>query len=95
MAVLLRFSVSPASQDQFNQFDARVGQAMGEAGGPPAGLMAHLVYPDGGGFVVDDVWRSEPEGRSYLDQTLRPLIAELSLDAAEITVHPIWSFARP
>ena len=31
MAVLLQITVAPASQDQFNELDARVGQSMEEA----------------------------------------------------------------
>ena len=37
MAVVLRLTVSPATQEQFNVLDDRVGEAMMAAGGPPAG----------------------------------------------------------
>jgi len=46
MATLLSIRVGPATQDQFNDLDARVGQAMMQAGGPPDGLMSHVVYPE-------------------------------------------------
>jgi len=52
MAVLLQLSVTSATRDQFDELDARVGQAMSEAGGPPPGLMSHVVYPEGDGFAV-------------------------------------------
>lgn len=52
MAVLVRFSVSSADRERFNGLDLQVGQSMSEAGGPPPGLMAHVVYPHGDGFVV-------------------------------------------
>lgn len=95
MAVVLRLTVSPASQDQFNVLDDRVGEAMMAAGGPPAGLMSHVVYPEGEGFVVAGVWRSETEGRDYVDGRLRGLIADVDLTAGETDVVPVWSFARP
>lgn len=96
MAVLLELLVTPATQESFDRLDARVGQAMADAGGPPPGLMAHVVYPAGGGFVVADVWRTESEGQSYVDDVLRLLIAETGLTANEATkVRPVWSFARP
>ena len=95
MAVLLQFAVAPATQDQFNELDARVGRSMMEAGGPPAGLMSHVVYPDGDGFVVADVWRSEDEGRTYVNDVLLPLISELDLTAHETAIRAAWSFARP
>jgi hypothetical protein len=95
MAVLLQLAVTHATQSQFNELDARVEQAMMRAGGPPAGLMSHMVYPEGDGFVVAEVWRMESEGHSYLDDALRPLLAELGLTGNETTTRPIWSFARP
>jgi hypothetical protein len=95
MASLLLLSVSAATQDQFNELDARVGQSMIQAGGPPAGLMSHVVYPEGDGFVVADVWRTQAEGRDFVDDVLRPLVTEVGLTAHETTVLPVWSFARP
>lgn len=95
MAVLLQLLVSVASREQFEELDARVGEAMDAAGGPPGGLMAHVVTPDGDGFVVVEVWRTEAEGLSYLDDVLRGLLAEMGLTAGEVMVRPVWSFARP
>ena len=95
MAVLLELSVTPATQDQFNELDAKVGQSMQQAGGPPAGLMSHAVYPDSEGFVIAEVWRAESEGRRYIDDVLRPLIDESGLPAQDTVVRPVWSFARP
>ena len=95
MACLLELPVTPASQDQFNELDARVGQAMMSAGGPPAGLMSHAVYPEGSGFVIAEVWRAETDGQSYIDGVLRPLLAEAGLTGQDTVVRPVWSFARP
>jgi hypothetical protein len=95
MAVLLELTVTPATHEQFDQFDVRVGQSMMQAGGPPPGLMSHVVYPQGEGFVVADVWRTQAEGQPYVDEVLRPLLIELGLTATGSTVLPVWSFARP
>ncbi len=95
MAVVLQLSVSPATHDEFNELDARVGQSMMAAGGPPAGLMSHVVYPEGDGFVVAEVWRTEAEGQTYVDDVLRPLVAEAGLIPGRTTSRPAWSFARP
>jgi hypothetical protein len=95
VAVLLELSVSPASQDQYDTLDALVGQAMMEAGGPPAGLMSHVVCPQGEGFSVAQVWRTEVEGLGYLDAHLRPLLDRIGLTASPTTARPVWSFARP
>jgi hypothetical protein len=95
MAVLLHLYVTSATQDQFNELDAKVGLAMSAGGGPPTGLMSHVVYPEGDGFVVAGVWSTESQGQSYLDEGLRPLLAELHLAESKTVVLPVWSFARP
>src|SRR5215212_2439216 len=95
MAVLLQLWVTSATRDQFNQLDAQVGHAMSEAGGPPSGLMSHVVYPEGDGFVVAEVWRTESDGAAYVDDVLRPMVGGLGLAAEETHVRPVWSFARP
>jgi hypothetical protein len=95
MATLLQLSVAPATQDQFNELDAKVGQSMMAAGGPPAGLMSHAVYPEGDGFVIAEVWRAESDGQSYIDGVLRPLLAASGLTGHDTVVRPVWSFARP
>jgi len=95
MAVLVRVSVHLATQEQFNELEVRVGKTMMQAGGPPDGLMSHVVYPEGEGFVLAEVWRALDEGQTYLDTVLRPLMSELGLTGQETTVSPVWSFARP
>jgi hypothetical protein len=57
--------------------------------------MSHVVYPDGDGFVVAEVWRAQGEGQTYIDDVLRPIVAEVGLKAGETCVRPVWSFARP
>ena len=68
---------------------------MGQAGGPPAGLMSHVVFPHEDSFVVAEVWRTQAEGQPFVDEVLRPLLVETGLTAGENTVLPVWSFARP
>jgi hypothetical protein len=95
MAVVLNLNVFPATQEQFNVLDDRVGEAMMSAGGPPAGLLSHVVYPGDDGFVVSGVWRTETEGRDYVDEVLRPMVKEVGLTPGETECLPAWSFARP
>ena len=95
MAILLQLKIAPATQEQFNGLDALVGKSMMEAGGPPEGLMSHVVYPEDNGFVIAEVWRAEPEGRTYVEEVLRPLVTGLHLTAGEPESRSVWSFARP
>ena len=94
MAVLLQFTVTPATHDQFNELDVRLEESMMQ-GGPPPGLMSHVVYPDDDGFVVADVWRTESDAQPFVTDLLQPLLEQLGLTASETTVFPVWSFARP
>ena len=95
MATLLQLKIAPATQEQFNGLDALVGKSMMEAGGPPEGLMSHVVYPEDNGFVIAEVWRTEPAGRTYIEEVLRPLVTGLDLTAGEPEARPVWSLARP
>jgi hypothetical protein len=95
MAVLLEIMVTDATQNEFNELDASVGRAMTAAGGPPPGLMSHVVYAEGAGFIIAEVWRVESEGHRYLNEVLRPRLAELGLTGDETRARPVWSFARP
>jgi hypothetical protein len=95
MAVILQLTVPAATQDRFNELDALVEQSMGQAGGPPAALMSHVVYPDDDGFVIAEVWRTPAEAHAFADEVVRPLLTALELTAQETTVSPVWSFARP
>jgi hypothetical protein len=96
MAVLMQLTVTPADRDRFDELDEKLGESMaGGIGGPPPGLMSHVVYPDDGGFIVADVWRTESEGRSFVELYLQPMLTRLGLTATEAVVRPVWSFARP
>ena len=95
MAVLLHLSVEPATQDVHDDLDARMSEYLMQAGGPPPGLMSHVVYPAGEGFVVADVWRTEAEGRSFFDEVFRPMLTDSELRFSGPTAHPVWGFARP
>ena len=94
MAVLQQFPVTPATQDQFHELDAKLEESMMQSG-PPPGLMAHVVYPGNGGFVVSDVWRTESDAQPFVRDLLHPLLEQLGLTAGETAVLPVWSFARP
>ena len=65
---------------------------MVQAGGPPAGLMSHAVYPEGDGFVIAEVWRAEAEGQRYVEDLLRSLLAESGLPGQDNVVRPVCSF---
>jgi hypothetical protein len=95
MAVVGQFRVESGVQSDHEALDAVVSAAIDRDGGPPAGLMAHLVRPEGEGFVVLQVWRSESEMRRYHESVVTPALDQLNLVSAEWKVWPLWGFAVP
>jgi hypothetical protein len=95
MAVAVETRIRNASQAEHDAFNDRIEAAMGAMGGPPAGLMVHVAKPDGDGFVIVDVWRTEAEMREFHDAVLSPAVAAADLDAELPLVSPVWGFARP
>lgn len=95
MAIIGRIRIEPARQDDHDRLGAVVESHFERAGGPPDGLMAHLGYPDGEGFMIVEAWRSEDLFRSYVDSLLVPALREAGLEHREPEVSPAWSIARP
>ena len=95
MAVVGELRVASGAQSDHEALDAVVSAAMDRAGGPPVGLMAHMVRPDGEGFVIIGVWRSESEMRRFYESVVLPGLDQLRLVPGESTVWPLWGFAAP
>lgn len=93
MAVLVELSVTSGTREQHDAIDLKVTQAMERNGGPPAGLMFHLVCPDGDGFVLMDVWRDEIAARRFFDTAVYPAMSDIGLEPAELSVRPVWGMA--
>lgn len=94
MAVIAELRVT-GTRDQHDALDAAVSDRMERTGGPPAGLMFHLSWPDGDEFVLADVWRTEPDARLFVDDVVLPAVSAVGLRAGELAIHPVWGLARP
>ena len=67
-----------------------------DGGGRPAGRPhVHVVYPDAGGFVVWEFWRTEDEGRASFDDAFLPLVAEVGLTPGGTSVVPSLVLRTP
>ena len=84
-----------ADQDAHDRVQEAVNAGIGRMGGPPEGLMVHLGYPSGDGFVILDVWRSEDLAGTFWTDVIEPAIADAGLTAGEHEIAPAWSIARP
>ncbi|HWI01647.1 MAG TPA: hypothetical protein VNT27_15075, partial [Propionibacteriaceae bacterium] len=87
--------IRSASRAEYDALEERVSSAMMTMGGRPAGLMVNMVRPDNDGFLITAVWRTEPEMRRFYEEAVVPALAELGLNVQDLTVWPVWGFARP
>ena len=95
MAIVVETLIRQATKAEAEQFDELVENAMMQSGGPPAGFMVHFTRPQGDGFLMVNVWRSETTcNRSTTAPSGRKL-AEPGLTGDPSVVFPIWVFARP
>lgn len=95
MAVFAQTRVRGGRREDMEHVEAQVETTMMSAGGPPPGLMAVVVYPDGDDWILSEVWRSEAEMRDWLDSVVLPAVAATGRSVDETVVSPVWSFARP
>lgn len=95
VAVVVELLVPRASREQFDAFDVSVSTAIEASGGPPAGLMAHVVRPAGDGFLICDVWSREEDARAFHRDILAALLSDAGFQAGEPVTSAVWSFARP
>lgn len=98
MAIVVRTAIESADQEAHDRLDQSVETAIARLGGPPDGLMVHLTYPSGQGFLIVDVWRSENAFCAWWNDVMNPVLAEVDplsdLTAGEHEISPVWSFAR-
>jgi hypothetical protein len=95
MAIVVRTAIGPADQEAHNRLDQSIEKALMRRGRPPNGLMVHLAYPSGQGFLIVDVWNSEEAFRAWWTDVMEPALADVDLTAGEHEVNPVWSLARP
>ena len=76
MAVLIRFTPSAMTSEQYNS----VGQKLEDAGHwPPEGLLAHVCFGSSGNLRVSEVWESR-ELQEQFAEKLMPVLQEESVD---------------
>jgi hypothetical protein len=95
MAIVVDILVPHASKDDADRLDDSVNAAIGEMGGPPAGLMVHLTRPEGDGFLLSEVWRNEADMRLFYEDVMRHKFADAGLQPEEPVISPVWVLARP
>ncbi len=94
MAVMMRLHMH-GTREQHDALDLKVTSSFKERGGPPAGLLVHAACPEGDGFLMYDIWRSEAEATAFHADTMLPAVAELGIAVDELTATPVWGLARP
>lgn len=94
MAVMVKFRVA-GTREEHDAVDIKVTEGIDAMGGPPAGLMFHLSWPEDDGFVMIDVWRTEEEARQFLDRVVVPAMTAVGLRITDPIVRSVWGMARP
>jgi hypothetical protein len=95
MAVVVELTVDRGTREQHDALDVKVTEAMQGRGGPPAGMMFHLTWPAGDGFVILDVWRTDAEARQFTESVVIPAMADVGLEAGEPNLRSVWGMASP
>jgi hypothetical protein len=76
MAMLIRFTPSGMTAEQYNN----VGRRLQEAGNwPPEGLLAHVCFGSDGSLHVSEVWESR-EQQERFGEKLMPVLQEENVD---------------
>ena len=76
MAILMRFTPSGMTSDQYNS----VGQRLQDAGAwPPQGLLAHVCFGTSGNLRVSEVWESREQQQAF-GEKLMPVLQEANVD---------------
>src|SRR5436189_6222735 len=76
MAVLIRFTPSAMTSEQYNS----VGQKLPDAGHwPPEGLLAHVCFGSSGNLRVSEVWESREQQEQFAEK-LMPVLRDESVD---------------
>jgi hypothetical protein len=79
MAILIRFTPSGLTTDQYNS----VGQKLQNAGHwPPDGLLAHVCFGSSGDLRVSEVWESREQQQQFAAH-LMPVLQEEKIDVGE------------
>lgn len=95
MAVISHTRVQKAGRIEQQAVDDGVNASIAAQGGPPEGLMALIVYPEGDGFIISSVWNNEDNMLRFDEAVQRPAIEGAQLSAEPTVTSPVWSFARP
>lgn len=78
MAILVRYTPSGMTSDQYND----VGQKLQDAGHwPPDGLLAHVCFGASGSLHVSEVWESREQQEQFA-QKLLPVLQENNVDVS-------------
>jgi len=78
MAILVRFSPSGLTSEQYNN----VGKKLDDAGlWPQEGLLAHVAFGSSGDLRVSEVWESRQQQEQFAEH-LMPVLQEAGVDVS-------------
>ena len=93
MAVAVEMTYTVSGMDTYHKASAQMGLPDGEHPGP--GILFHWVEAIDGGFVVHEVWDSEEQFNTFLEEHLQPMSAALGTEEPDVDIRAVHSYRRP
>jgi hypothetical protein len=91
MPILIRYTPSSLTREQYD----RVNQILQENGppGPPSAIQFHVMFGEGSGLRVSEIWESEEAWQQAWDGGLKAALETAGVDLPEpdkFPVHELW-----
>jgi hypothetical protein len=93
MAVAVEMTFTVSGMDTYHKASTQMGLSGGEH--PGRGMLFHWLEAIDGGFVVHEVWDSEEEFNTFLEEHLQPMSAALGTEEPEVDVTAVHSYRGP
>ena len=93
MAIAVEMTYTRSGIDTYHKASKHMGFEDGEH--PGHGILFHWVEITDEGYTVHDVWDSEEQFNTFVEDELLPMSAALGTEEPIIEITPIHSYRRP
>jgi len=80
--------LTPEKYDELNQKLDAAGNAV------PDGLVLHVATSREDGLFVTDVWESAEYFKTFGEESIKPLLEELGIEAPEPKIYPVYRLLK-
>lgn len=90
--IAILFEASGMNQEQYDELIKKL-EAKGA--GNPAGRVYHVAGPSDNGFRVVDVWNSQEEFNTFMQNDLGPIFGEMGLQPPTMSTWQVHNTIKP